>query len=277
MALHRHLAHLISSKDRKRDETLEVEAHEIEPHILHIEINRPDARNAVNGAVAQAMESHLDKFEGDDNLWIAIISGRGKNFSAGADLKEIAAGNGASLSTPKGGFAGIANRQRTKPVIAAVHGPALAGGFEIALSADMIVATEGSSFGLPEVKRSLAAAAGGLFRLPRKIPINRATEMIATGDPISAKEAHTLGVVNRLAPSDEELLETALVLARQVATNAPLAVRKSLEVSRQATTLDDATLFRLSREAMNYLSTTNDYKEGPRAFIEKRPPIWQGN
>ncbi len=256
---------------------MEVEAYEIEPHILHIEINRPDARNAVNGAVAQAMESHLDTFEEDDNLWIALITGRGKNFSAGADLKEIAAGNGASLSTKKGGFAGITNRQRTKPVIAAVHGPALAGGFEIALSADMIVASESASFGLPEVKRSLAAAAGGLFRLPRKIPINRATEMIATGDPISAIEAHALGVVNRLAPTDDVLLATALILARQVAANAPLAVRKSLEVSRQATTLDDATLFGLSRDAMNYLSTTKDYQEGPRAFIEKRPPIWQGN
>ena len=256
---------------------MEVEAYEIEPHILHIEINRPDARNAVNGAVAQAMENHLDNFEADDNLWIAIVSGRGKNFSAGADLKEIAAGNGASLSTKKGGFAGIASRQRTKPVIAAVHGPALAGGFEIALSADMIVASQGASFGLPEVKRSLAAAAGGLFRLPRKIPINRAIEMITTGDPITATEAHALGVVNRIAPSDDELMATALGLARQVAANAPLAVRKSLEVSRQAGTLDDSTLFALSREAMNYLSTTNDYQEGPKAFIEKRPPIWQGN
>ena len=245
-------------------------------HIFGIAIDRPEARNAVNGAVAVGMESALDQFEADDSAWVTILYGNGTNFSAGADLKEIAAGNGASLRTERGGFAGIVTRERTKPIIAAVHGSALAGGCEIALSCDMIVATRSAKFGLPEVKRSLAAAAGGLFRLPRVLPKNIANEVILTGDPISADRAHAFGMVNVVC-EDSELQEAALILAARIAANAPLAVRESLAVSRRAFSESDEKLFELSAGALSSLSRTNDFQEGPRAFIEKRPPRWSGS
>ena len=170
--------------------------YETRDHIALITLNRPDARNAVNGEVARALESALDQYEGDDTLWAAILAAAGTVFCAGADLKEIAAGNRATLSTERGGFAGIVKRARTKPLIAAVNGAAVAGGCEIALACDLIVASENAIFGLPEVKRSLIAAAGGLFRLPRAIGRAVAMEMILTGDPIDAERAYALGLVN---------------------------------------------------------------------------------
>lgn len=249
--------------------------HKISDHIFGIAIDRPEARNAVNGAVALAMEAAIDEFESNDAAWVAILHGNGTNFSAGADLKEIAAGNAASLRTERGGFAGIVTRARTKPIIAAVHGSALAGGCEIALSCDMIVATKSAKFGLPEVKRSLVAAAGGLFRLPRVLPRNIANEVILTGDPISAERAHSWGMVNVVC-DDSELDETARILAARIAQNAPLAVRESLRITRQAHSQPDEFLFELSSAALAGLALTNDFQEGPRAFIEKRPPKWTG-
>jgi enoyl-CoA hydratase len=240
-----------------------------------ITIRRPEARNAVNPEVANGIEASLDRLEDDSEVWIGVVAGEGPVFSAGADLKAIAAGNGLALSTKRGGFAGITRRDRVKPLIAAVDGPALAGGCEIALACDLIVASTEALFGLPEVKRSLVAAAGGLFRLPRALPQSVAMELILTGDPISAERAHALGMVNELV-NPHEALSAALALAERVCANAPIAVRESRAVAFAAHTADDETLWRMTEEAMARNVRTEDFAEGPRAFIEKRPPVWKG-
>lgn len=240
-----------------------------------IKINRPEARNAVNGAVAQGIEAAIDDVEADDSTWVAILTGEPPVFCAGADLKEINAGNATALATERGGFAGIVQRERTKPVIAAVDGPALAGGTEIVLSCDLVVASTTATFGIPEVKRSLVAAAGGLFRLGRKIPFNVAMELALTGDPIDAARAHHFGLVNRLVPPGEAL-DAAVALAEQICANAPVAVRESRKVMLEATHAPDEVGWRLSIEAMGKAMGSEDFSEGLAAFIEKRPPRWKG-
>ncbi|MGH9005789.1 MAG: enoyl-CoA hydratase-related protein, partial [Acidimicrobiia bacterium] len=214
-----------------------------------VTINRPEARNAVNPAVAQGIEEAIDTIEADDGIWVGIITGEPPVFCAGADLKEINAGNAAGLATARGGFAGITNRERTKPVIAAVDGPALAGGTEIVLSCDLVVASTSATFGIPEVKRSLVAAAGGLFRLGRKIPFNIAMELALTGDPISAELAHHHGLVNRLCEPGEALA-VATALAEQICANAPVAVRESRKVVIEATHAPDEIGWKMSAEGM---------------------------
>src|SRR5437870_12238631 len=189
-------------------------------------IRRPEARNAVNGEVAKSMEAGIDRLEDDPEVWVGVVAGEGPVFSAGADPKVIAAGNPAELQTERGGFGGITRRERTKPLVAAVDGPALAGGCEIALACDMIVASRQAAFGLPEVKRSLVAAAGGLFRLPRALPRNVALEIALTGDPIDADRAYNLGLVNELVDPGQAL-DKAVALAERICANAPLAVRPS--------------------------------------------------
>ncbi|MEM8903243.1 MAG: crotonase/enoyl-CoA hydratase family protein [Actinomycetota bacterium] len=248
---------------------------EIEDHVAILTIDRPEARNAVNGAVASSMEAHIDRIEDDDDLWIAIVAGNGPVFSAGADLKEVAAGNGAALGTRKGGFGGIARRERTKPFIAAVDGPALAGGCEIVLSCDLVVASDAARFGIPEVKRSLIAGAGGLFRLPRALPRNVAMELALTGDPISAQRAHDLGLVNVLCEAGQALDE-AKALARRIEVNAPVAVRNSRRVVAEGMLASDDEAWHLTNELMGEVMATEDFQEGPRAFIEKRAPVWKG-
>jgi len=248
---------------------------EIRGHVAVLTINRPDARNAVNGDVAAGMEAAIDRLEDDDDLWVGVLTGAGPVFCAGADLKAIASGQAASLATAKGGFAGIVSRERAKPIIAAVDGPALAGGTEIVLSCDLVVASSAARFGVPEVKRSLVAAAGGLFRLAQRLPVNVATELVLTGDPISAERAHHFGLVSELCEPGTAL-DTALALAERIAVNAPLAVRESRAVMLASRGADDATGFRLSNEAMARLAATEDFAEGPRAFIEKRAPEWKG-
>ena len=240
-----------------------------------IKINRPDARNAVNGAVAQGIEEAIDQVEADDGLWVGILTGEPPVFCAGADLKEINSGNVAALATEKGGFGGIVQRERLKPIIAAVDGPALAGGTEIVLSCDLVVASTTASFGIPEVKRSLVAAAGGLFRLGRKIPLNIAMELALTGDPIDAERAHHFGLVNRLVEPGTALDE-AIKLAEQVCANAPLAVRESRKVVLEATNAPDDVGWRMSAEGMGKAMQSEDFSEGLTAFIEKRPPAWKG-
>jgi enoyl-CoA hydratase len=238
-------------------------------------INRPEARNAVNGDVAAGMEAGIDRLEADDEVWVGIVTGAGTVFSAGADLKAIASGSAAALQTEKGGFAGIAKRDRTKPIIAAVDGPALAGGCEIVLSCDLVVASSNARFGIPEVKRSLVAAAGGLFRLPRALPRNVAMELALTGDPIDAQRAYDLGLVNQLVEPGQAL-DAALALAERICVNAPLAVRHSRNVVRDAVMADDETAWKLTNKAMAIVMSSEDFAEGPRAFIEKREPQWKG-
>ena len=240
-----------------------------------VRINRPEARNAVNGAVAQGIEEAIDKIEADDGIWVGIITGEPPVFCAGADLKEINSGNAAGLATAKGGFAGIVQRERTKPIIAAVDGPALAGGTEIVLSCDLVVASSTAAFGIPEVKRSLVAAAGGLFRLGRKIPLNIAMELALTGDPISAELAHHHGLVNRLCEPGHAL-EVATALAEQICANAPVAVRESRKVVIEATNAPDELGWKMSAEGMANAMSSADFSEGLTAFIEKRPPQWKG-
>jgi enoyl-CoA hydratase len=245
-------------------------------HVAVLTINRPEARNAVNGDVASGLEAAVDRVEEADDVWVAVLTGAGTTFSAGADLKAIAAGQAASLQTQRGGFAGFVRRDRTKPFIAAVDGPALAGGCEIVLACDLVVASTNARFGLPEVKRSLAAAAGGLFRLPQVLPPRVAMELVLTGEPIEADRAHQLGMVNRLVDPGKAV-DAAVELAEVICANAPLAVRESRKVVLASLAFaDEDTLWTMSGRAMATLMQTEDFAEGPRAFIEKRAPEWKG-
>jgi enoyl-CoA hydratase len=249
--------------------------YEVRGRTAVLKINRPDKKNAVNGDVARGMEAAIDRLEDDPEVWVGVLTGEGTVFCAGADLKAINEGKAGELATEKGGFAGIAARSRTKPIIAAVDGPALAGGTEIVLSCDLVVASSAASFGIPEVKRSLVAAAGGLFRLPRLLPRNIALELGLTGDPMTAERAHHFGMVNELCEPGRAL-DTALALAERIAKNAPLAVRETLRLMLELTNADDETAFHESGKAMMSLASTDDFWEGPKAFLEKREPEWKG-
>jgi len=246
-------------------------------HVAIFTLDRPNAMNAVSGAVSAQMEAHLEAFEADDDLWIGIIeSTHPKVFCAGADLKAVSKRE--NILTKKGGFAGLVGFPRTKPLIAAVDGMALAGGCEIVLACDLVVASPKANFGVPEVKRSLIPAAGGLFRLPMKIPHGVAMEMILTGDPITCERALELGLVNQIAePGRENVLKAALDLAQRITVNAPLAVREAKACVGEMTTFGrDAENLIRSNKGMAMLAKTPDYQEGPRAFIEKRAPKWTG-
>ncbi len=179
------------------------------------------------------------------------------------------------MYTKRGGFGGITRRSRTKPIIAAVEGPALAGGTEIVLACDLVVASTSASFGVPEVRRSLVAAAGGLFRLPRKIPINVAMECLLTGDPIDAARAHHFGLVNHLV-EPTEALAAAHILAERVCANAPVAVRESRQTVLAAMNKDESICWQISEQANATALQSEDFKEGLTAFVEKRPPVWKG-
>ena len=240
-----------------------------------IAINRPEARNAVNGDVAQGMEAALDELEADSSIVSVVITGRGTSFCAGADLKLVAVGRGAELATARGGFAGMVTRRYTKPLIAAVNGPALAGGFEIMLTCDMVVAGEETIFGLPEVRRGLFAAAGGLIRLPKRIPLAVASEMALTGDPIDAQRALALGLVNRVGPMTE-VLDAAVALAARIAENGPLAVRNSLTMIQEASDLTEEDAWPRNYALAMEVFASKDSIEGAVAFAEKRTPNWTG-
>ena len=248
----------------------------VEPHIALVTINRPEARNAVNGAVAAGLEAAVERAEADPDLWAVILTGAGPHaFCAGADLKEVSSGRGGSLATAKGGFGGFVRAKRTRLWIAAAQGHALAGGLELLLACDLAVVAETATFGLPEVKRSLVAGAGGVFRLPRALPKAIALEMIATGDPITAARAAQLGLVNEVVPA-ADVVATARALARRVTVNAPIAVREALGVARQAYDHTEEELWEISGAASQRVRATEDFKEGPRAFVEKRAPNWVG-
>ncbi len=245
-------------------------------HIEILTINRPEARNAINGAVSRAFTAAFDSLEDDADCWVVIVTGAGdKAFSAGMDLKAFTAGEAGEIMGTKGGFGGIAQRDFPKPLIAAVNGSALAGGCEIMLSCDLVVAVEEATFGIPEVKRGLMAGAGGLFRLPKRIPQAIAMEMALTGDSIDARRALEIGLINRVVPA-ARLMEEALALAGTIAENAPLAVRASKRVMKQAGEVPDAEAWAINHSVVPDVFGSADAREGPIAFAEKRKPNWTG-
>src|SRR5690349_17082492 len=241
--------------------------------VLIITINRPEARNAVNGDVANGMASALDRLDAGNELRVGIVTGAGGYFSAGMDLKAFLQGQ--SPYAGDRGFAGIAQRSSRKPLIAAVEGFALAGGFEIALSCDLIVASSEARFGIPEVKRSLVAAAGALLRLPKRIPYHQAMELALTGEPISAERAHEIGVVNRLTEPGTAV-DTAIELAQQIVKNAPLALMASKEIIQKAVDWTEEEGWARQGEISGPVFTSEDAREGATAFAEKREPVWRG-
>lgn len=251
--------------------------YEVEGRIAVITLNRPEARNAVNGAMATMMNDIMHRFENDPKVWVAILTGAGSRaFSAGADLKVMASDGVQCIETEKGGFGGFAHFPRTKPVIAAVNGVALAGGTELVLACDLVVAVEEAEFGLPEVAWGTIAAGGGLFRLPRTLPRGRAIELILTAERIGACEAHQFGLVNYVVPA-ADLMQTAKRIATRICANAPIAVRESLAIARSAYELSEEEAWARSAEALARVMQTADAKEGPRAFAEKREPKWIGH
>lgn len=249
--------------------------YEVQGHIAILTLNRPEARNAVNGELAQAMDACIERMENDPDVWVGVLAANGPVFCAGADLKAINAGKAGELATARGGFGGFTEWPRRKPVIAAVDGLATAGGCEIALAADMIVASTNAAFGLAEVKRNLVAAAGGLYRLPKLIGKNVALEVALTAVPLTADRAYQLGLVNRVTESGKAL-EGALELANQIAANAPLSVWESRALIIAADWDDEATIKRTTTEAFARILGSEDTKEGLAAFIEKRTPEWKG-
>jgi enoyl-CoA hydratase len=236
-------------------------------------INRPDARNAINTAVAVALGDALDELETDETCRVVVLTGAGdKAFSAGMDLKAFAAGE---LPYTEKGFGGITQRVFPKPLICAANGSALAGGCEIMLSCDLVVAAEHARFGIPETSVGLIAGAGGLIRLPKRIPVAVALELALTADPISAERAHTVGLVNRVVPG-EQVLDEALGLAKRIARNAPGAVRASKELIRTSADLGEAEAWALNDELFAAAAGAPDALEGATAFAEKREPRWTG-
>lgn len=245
-------------------------------HVEILTINRPEARNAINGAVSRGFDAAFEELASDDDCWVVVITGAGdKAFSAGMDLKAFTAGEAGEIMGAKGGFGGIVQRGFAKPLIAAVNGSALAGGCEIMLACDLVVAVEGATFGIPEVKRGLMAAAGALIRLPKRIPPAIALELALTGDPIDARRALELGLINRVVPQ-EKLMEETLALANTIARNAPLAVRVSKRVMKEAGELPDAQGWEINNAAVPEVFGSADAREGPIAFAEKRDPVWTG-
>lgn len=248
----------------------------IDDHIAVVTLNRPEKRHAINGAVARQLGAIVKETEADPSIWVVVLtSSGGPTFCAGADLSEVAAGRAAELSTPDGGFGGFVESRRDKPWIAAVRGSALGGGLEFSLACDLRVVGENTVLGLPEVRRGLIAGAGGIYRLPRQIPRAIALEMIAVGEPIDAARAYALGLVNAVVP-DDQVLKSALDYARKIAANAPLSVRESLKIARAAHETPEADSIAAMNATMERLVQSEDFKEGPRAFVEKRAPQWTG-
>jgi crotonobetainyl-CoA hydratase len=251
-------------------------------NIMIITINRPEARNAINSAVSIALGDALEEAQQDPDVWVVVVTGAGdKSFCAGADLKALSRGeNIGHPDRPKWGFAGYVRHFIDKPTIAAVNGTALGGGTELALASDLVVAGETAKFGLPEVKRGLIAAAGGVFRLVDQIPRKVALQMMFTGEPITAQEALRLGLINEVVPDGEEgaVLDAALALAERITVNAPLAVQASKRVAVGSddgiVAADEPGWSRTMREVATVFKT-EDAMEGPLAFAEKRQLVWK--
>jgi enoyl-CoA hydratase len=242
--------------------------------VLLITLNRPDARNAVNGALAQGVAAALDDLDASDDVSVGVLTGAGKGFSSGMDLKAFAAGERPWAGDR--GFAGITQRAAEKPLIAAIEGFAVAGGFEIALSCDLIVAARDARIGIPEAKRGLVAAGGALIRLPKRIPYHVAMELALTGDPIGAERAYELGIVNRVTEPGGAV-DAALELAAEIARNGPLALRASKKLVAAALDWDEAEAWEKQGELTGPVFASEDAREGAVAFAEKRDPVWKGH
>ena len=243
-------------------------------HVAVITMNRPEARNAINGEMAETMEAAIDQMESDPDVWVGILTAVGKAFCAGADLKEISAGNGAALSTKKGGFAGIARRERTKPLIAAITGSALAGGTEVALSCDMIICADDTNFGLPEVKVGVFPMQV-LSLLQSIVPRRLVNEWALTGEPFDAQAALAAGLINHVAPAAELDAKVDWLVGR-LTDKSPTAIRRGKYAMRAIASMsfDEAIAYTESQIAL--LAMTEDAKEGLKAFAEKRKPSWPG-
>lgn len=249
-------------------------------HVMIVTINRPEVRNAVNEAVCRGVGDALEEAEHDRDVRVVVLTGAGdKAFCAGADLKAITRGERIiPADREEWGLAGYVRHYISKPTIAAVNGVAMGGGTELALASDLIVAAESATFGLPEVQRGLIAGAGGAFRLVQQVPFRIGLEMLFTGEPITARQALELNLINRVVP-DTEVLKEALALAEKIASNAPLAVQASKRIALRMVNggrPDEAPLWELTAKEVVAVSRSHDAQEGPRAFAEKRPPVWQG-
>lgn len=240
---------------------------------LLITLNRPEARNAVNLPLAEGLAEALDQLDEDDGLVIGVLAGAGKGFCAGMDLKAFVTGQRPWVGDR--GFAGIVRRGPEKPLIAAIEGFALAGGLEVALACDLIVAAKGARLGIPEVKRGLVAAGGGLLRLPRRIPYHLAMELALTGEPILAQRAFELGLVNRLA-EEGAAVDVALQLADQIATGAPLSLIASKRIIERQQDWSAQEMWERQDEISAPVFVSQDAIEGSKAFAEKRLPSWRG-
>lgn len=247
---------------------------EIDDGVAIITIDRPEARNAIDRETALAVEAAVRRIDGEADIRVGVITGAGGNFCAGMDLKAFLRGEIVRL--PDTGFAGIAQAACSKPLIAAVEGYALAGGFEIALACDLVVAAEDAKFGLTEAKRGLVANAGGLVRLPRQLPIKIATELVLTGDIYPASLLATHGLINKIT-ANGGALEGALEMARKIAANGPLAVAVSRRVLNESLEWPVDELFDRQNRMTAVVFASADAKEGARAFAEKRVPVWRGD
>ena len=245
---------------------------ELRGSVLIITMNRPEARNAANLALAKGVAAALDRLDADDAVGVGIIAGAGGTFCSGMDLKGFLKGERPSI--PGRGFAGVTEAPPKKPLIAAVDGFALAGGMEIALACDMIVANRNAKFGIPEVKRGLAAAAGGLIRMPRQMPFRVAMEFALTGEFFGAERAYELGIINRV--TDGPAVEAALELAAAIVANGPLAVKVSKQVIVESRSWLEDQMWKKQQELVAPVFTSQDAREGAAAFAEKRAPNWTG-
>jgi enoyl-CoA hydratase len=242
--------------------------------VLVMTLNRPEVRNAIDKPLAEAIAAALDELDADTELRVGVLTGAGRGFCAGMDLKRFGE-TGERPWVGDRGFAGIVRRPPRKPLIAAVEGFAVAGGLEIALACDLIVAARGTKLGLPEVTRGLVAAGGGLRRLPRLLPSALAIELALTGDLITAERAHEAGAISRLTEPGQAL-DAALELAERIGRNAPLALAGSKQVLQQQWSWSDDEFWDRQAEIVEPIATSEDAREGARAFTEKRAPEWRG-
>ena len=245
---------------------------EVRGNVLIVTLNRPEAKNAANKALAEQVAAAMDRLDSDDSLFVGIITGAGGTFCSGMDLKGFLRGETPVVAGR--GFAGLTEAPPKKPLIAAVDGYALAGGMEIVLACDLIVANKDAKFGIPEVKRGLAAGAGGLIRLPRQVPYRVAMELALTGDFYGAEQAKEWGLVNRI--TDGVALDAALALAETIAANGPLAVKASKEIVAQSRLWTDDEMWSNQATAIGHVFVSEDAREGAAAFAEKRKPNWKG-